>query len=83
MARKQAISKSKDTSRRYPDEFRDEAVQMMLDGQNALPVTVRLGLPNGNMLYRSMQERLTQSCLATISFPGWRQLEVPVFETVA
>jgi transposase len=52
MARKQAISKSKDTSRRLPDEFRDEAVQMMLDGHNAPPVTVRLGLPNDNMLYR-------------------------------
>ena len=29
MARKKAVSKSKDTSRRYTDEFKEEAVQTM------------------------------------------------------
>ena len=32
MARKKTLLKSKDTRRRYTDEFKDEAVQMMLDG---------------------------------------------------
>ena len=60
MARKKAISKSKDTRRRYTDEFKSEAVQMMLDGHTAPSVMERLGLPNVNMLYRWKQERLTQ-----------------------
>jgi len=61
MARKKAVSKSKDTRRRYTDEFKEEAVQMMLDGHTAPSVMERLGLPNVNMLYRWKQERLTQS----------------------
>jgi transposase-like protein len=32
MARKKAVSKSKDTRRRYTDEFKEEAVQTMLVG---------------------------------------------------
>ncbi len=31
MARKKAVSKSKDTRRRYTDEFKEEAVQTMLE----------------------------------------------------
>ena len=61
MARKKKVSKSKDTRRRYTDEFKEEAVQMMLDGHTAPSVMERLGLPNVNMLYRWKQERLTQS----------------------
>lgn len=37
--------------RRYPKEFKEEAVQMMLDGHSAQSVADRLGLPNTNTLY--------------------------------
>ncbi len=33
MARKKIALKSKDTRRRYTDEFKEEAVQMLLDGR--------------------------------------------------
>jgi transposase len=61
MVRKRAVSKSKETRRRYTEEFKSEAVQMMLDGHTAPSVMQRLGLPNVNMLYRWKQEQLTQS----------------------
>ena len=61
MARKKTVVKSKDTRRRSTDEFKSEAVQMMLDGLSAPSVMKRRGLPNVNMLYRWKQERLTQS----------------------
>jgi transposase-like protein len=31
-AQKKAVSKSKDTRRRYANEFKEDALQMMLDG---------------------------------------------------
>ena len=37
--------------RRYPKEFKEETVQMLLDGHSASSVAERLGLPNVNMLY--------------------------------
>ena len=61
MARKKIVLKSKDTRRRYTDEFKAEAVQMLLDGHTAPSVMTRLGLPNTNLLYRWKQEQLTQS----------------------
>lgn len=38
MARKKTVLKSRDTRRRYTDEFKEEAVQMMLAGHTALSV---------------------------------------------
>ena len=37
--------------RRYTKEFKEEAVQMLLDGHSASSIAERLGLPNSNMLY--------------------------------
>jgi transposase len=37
--------------RRYTKEFKEEAVQMLLDGHSARSIAERLGLPNANMLY--------------------------------
>lgn len=37
--------------RRYTKEFKEEAVQMILDGHSAQSVAERLGLPNANTLY--------------------------------
>lgn len=39
------------TRRQYTDEFKAEAVQMLLDGHSAASVCERLGLPNANVLY--------------------------------
>ena len=61
MSRKKAELKSRCTRRSYTDEFKAEAVQMLLDGDTARSVMTRLGLPNTNLLYRWKQEQLTQS----------------------
>ncbi len=56
------MSKQPNTSRRqYTDEFKSDAVQMLLDGHTAPSVKDRLGLPNTNMLYRWKQEQLARS----------------------
>ena len=36
----------------YPQEFKEEAVQMLLDGHSAQSVTSRLGLSGTSILYR-------------------------------
>ena len=61
MPRKKKLAVSGDRSSRYTDEFKSEAVQMLLDGHTAPSVKDRLGLPNTNMLYRWKQEFLTRS----------------------
>ncbi len=38
--------------RRFSDEFKQEAVQMLLDGHSAVSVADRLGLSGPNLLYR-------------------------------
>ena len=43
MAWNRTVSKSKDTCRRYTEELKEEAVQMMLDGHVAPSVVARLG----------------------------------------
>lgn len=47
--------------RSYTQEFRDEAVQMLLDGHSAVSVVERLGLTNANLLYRWKREQLRNS----------------------
>jgi transposase len=44
--------------RRFTDEFRREAVQMMLDGHSAASVAQRLGITNTTLLYRWKQQQL-------------------------
>ena len=39
------------TRRSYTEEFKQEAVQMLLDGHSAPSVAERLGLPGPNLLY--------------------------------
>ena len=39
------------TRRSYTEEFKQEAVQMLLDGHSAPSVAQRLGLPGPNLLY--------------------------------
>ena len=56
MAKENTSSDGKRTRRRYTKEFREEAVQMMLDGHSASSVAERLGLSGTNILYRWKQQ---------------------------
>ncbi len=47
--------------RRFTDDFRREAVQMMLDGHSAPSVAQRLGITCTTLLYRWKQQQLRQS----------------------
>lgn len=47
--------------RKFTEEFKREAVQMMLDGHSPSSVAERLGLPNANALYRWKAEQLNQT----------------------
>lgn len=51
MARKRGVRKSP-KRQSYSQEFRTEAVQLVLDGHSVASVAERLGLPNPNVLYR-------------------------------
>lgn len=67
--------KKKATSRRqYSDEFKAEAVQMLLDGHSAGSVASRLGLSGTGMLYR------WKSNLVSASGPTATALETRVHE---
>ena len=61
MSRKKKSSVRKSTRRPYTDEFKEEAVQLLLDGYTAPQVVERLGISNLNVLYRWKQEQLEQS----------------------
>lgn len=61
MPRKKQSVLSSDSRRLYSDEFKEEAVQMLLDGHTAPSVKDRLGQSNTNMLYRWKQEYLARS----------------------
>jgi len=47
--------------RRFTEEFKQEAVQMLLDGHTASSVAERLGLEGTNTLYRWKREQLERS----------------------
>ena len=54
-------AKSPSTRRRFSDEFRKEAVQMLLDGHTATSIVERLGLSGPTLLYRWKAQQLQQS----------------------
>ena len=75
MARKQKPA-AKPERRIYPDEFKQEAVQMLLDGHSASSIVDRLGLSGTNILYRWKKEQLQKSgALATSLETRIHQLE--------
>lgn len=47
--------------RRFTEEFRREAVAMLLDGHSAASVAERLGLSSSNVLYRWKSDQLQRS----------------------
>jgi transposase len=59
MGRKQAAAAA--SRREYTDEFKREAVQMLLDGHRAKAIAERLGLSGTNVLYRWKQQQLERS----------------------
>lgn len=61
MAKENTSSRGKSGRRRYAKEFREEAVQMMLDGHSAASVAERLGLSGTNILYRWKKQVLASS----------------------
>jgi transposase len=64
MPRKKSTTKPQSTKsgrRVFTQEFKEEAVQMLLDGHTASSVAKRLGLSHANVLYRWKREQLTQS----------------------
>lgn len=63
--------------RAYTDEFRREAVQMMLDGHSAASVAERLGLSGTNLLYRWKHDELERTGpVATSLEARVRELEI-------
>jgi transposase len=46
------------TRRAYDDDFKAEAVQMLLDGHSAKSIVDRLGISGTNLLYRWKQQQL-------------------------
>jgi transposase len=61
----------------YTDEFRHEAVQMMLDGHTAASVAERLGISGTNVLYRWKREELERTGpVATSLEARVRELEI-------
>lgn len=78
MARKPvpATTPSSPSRRRFSDEFRRDAVQMLLDGHTATDVADRLGLSGPGLLYRWKAQHLRQSGpVATALDDRVRQLE--------
>ena len=59
MGRKQASAAG--SRREYSEEFKREAVQMLLDGHRAKSIAERLGLSGTNVLYRWKQQQLQRS----------------------
>jgi transposase len=63
--------------RKFPEEFKREAVQMLLDGHSASSVAQRLGLASANLLYRWKSEQLEHfGPVATSLEARVRELEV-------
>lgn len=61
----------------FTDEFRREAVQMMLDGHTVASVAERLGLSGTNLLYRWKREELERTGpVATSLEARVRELEI-------
>ena len=71
------LAPSRVARRRFGDEFKREAVQMLLDGHTASSVAERLGLSSTNLLYRWKREQLERTGpVATSLEARVRELEV-------
>jgi len=76
MHRKQ-IETTSAKRRVFTDEFKQESVQMLLDGHSAQSVVERLGLSGTNVLYRWRRQQLQRSGpVATSLEARVRELEI-------
>lgn len=72
-----AEESSRSKRRVFTDEFRREAVQMLLDGHTAASVAERLGISGTNLLYRWKREELERTGpVATSLEERVRELEI-------
>lgn len=55
------VKETRRPRRSFTEEFKREAVAMLLDGHSATSVAERLGLSNPNLLYRWKTSQLEQS----------------------
>ncbi len=62
--------RSRQKRRRFTDEFKAEAVQMLLDGHAASSICQRLGLSSRNILYRWRREAVRQGGAAAVGLEG-------------
>ena len=68
--------KSRRVRRRFTEEFKQEAVQMLVDGQSAVTVAERLGLSGTNILYQWKKSLIGRGGAAAQSLEARvRQLE--------
>lgn len=58
---KKRVIKAKRERQAYTDEFKKEAVQMLMEGLSAASVSKRLGLSSPNLIYRWKSEQVRQS----------------------
>ena len=61
MPRKKKSSVKKPSRRQHTGEFREEAVQLLLDEYTVPQVVDRLSISNVNVLYRWKQEQIEMS----------------------
>lgn len=61
-SKKSSTSSASPSGRRhFTKEFKEQAVQMLLDGHSASSIVERLGLSRSNLLYRWRRELIGQS----------------------
>ena len=79
MSRKQSgkvLTEKSPKRRRFTEEFKAEAVQMLLDGHTAASVCERLGLSSVNLLYTWKRKLVAQGGPAAVGLEGRvRELE--------
>lgn len=61
MAKRNGQANSSRERRLFTDEFKQQAVQMILDGHSVASVSENLGIGNTNLLYRWKAEILAKS----------------------
>jgi transposase len=61
MMAKKKVKVVKSARRTFTKEFKQEAIQLLLDGHSASSVATNLGIENTNLLYRWKNECVTQS----------------------
>jgi len=74
---KSAPVRQRPSRRSFPEEFKRDAVQMLLDGHSAQSVVERLGLSSANLLYRWKRQQLERGGPAATSLEARvRELEL-------